>query len=449
MSLRKQFVSCALCAQPAHRHHSGIGILCHISPPANSQPFFFVFCVCDRVAPAMAVTPTKSTPARRPYYLRSEEKGKRKILRAFLDEFWSGKDWAAPPVSPTRWAHELGGVTHVLPIHKREGGAPVVFLLNTPTTILVLKAPSPAMSEFGGEAYAAMLASKLGLLSPATSIFHKTKTEEIASLVAEVQAGKKFKAKAEEDNAQLRSALSSSFPYVFLMELLNGVPLNDVELTELPDTLITELMRQIGQILAFDLWINNTDRLPCNGVWEHNGNFANLMYNRSKQTMMVIDQLTMVLPVKARAEAYCEKVRTFLSAITQEALDQHAGAGVLQNTVNGLESACNVKLLQEDFQALRHGIIEMAVKISSLPDGIISLWRSKDLSDMAKSKAQREDSIRALASGWGKLAVDTDKFLKMVKNTAFRPCCNDMLVAAADPESCLVLKYSPASAELD
>lgn len=397
----------------------------------------------------MAATPTKSAPARRPYYLRSEEKEKRRSLRAFLDEFWSGKDWDTPPIPPDRWAHELCGATHLLPICKREGGTPVVFFLKTPRTILVLKAPSPAMSDFGGEAYAAMLASKLGLLSPATSIFHKTETGEIASLIADVQAGKKFKARAEEDNAQLLSALCSSFPYVFLMELLNGVPLNDVELTGLPDSLITELMREIGQILAFDLWINNTDRLPCKGVWEHDGNFANLMYSRSKRVMMVIDQLTMTLPAKVRAEAYCEKVHAFLSAITQEALAQHMGPGVLQNTVDGLQSACNVELLQEDFQALRHGIIEMVVKISSLPDGIISLWRSKDLSDMAKRKALREDDIRSLSSGWGALAVGTDKFLMMVKDTAFRPCCNDMLVAAADPESSIFLNYFPASAEMD
>lgn len=392
--------------------------------------------------------PTKPKPMRSHYYLRSPEKAARRKEREFLASFWSGKDWEAPAVPEELWAQELCGVTDVIPIYKREGGTPGVFFLNTPHTILVLKAPSPAMSEFGGEAFAAMLASKLGLRSPSTAIYHKRETKEIASLIAEVQAGKTFETKAEEDNAQLRSALSSGVPYVFLMELLNGLPLSDVELTTLPDALITELMRQIGQVLAFDLWINNTDRLPCKGVWEHDGNFANLMYNRSKRAMMVIDQLTMTLPAKARADTYCEKVRAFLSAITREALAQHAEPGVLQNTVEGLQNACNVQLLPEDFQALRHGIIEMAVKISSLPDGIISLWRSKDLSDMAKRKAQREDDIRGLAAGWGKLAVDTDMFLMMVKDAAFRPACNDMLVASADSGSSLFLNYSPASAEV-
>lgn len=351
------------------------------------------------------------------------------------------------PIPPTQWAHELKCATQVLALEKREGGRPVVFLLNTPKTTLVLKAPSPAMSEFGGEAYAAMLATKLGLVSPVTSIFRKTDSEQIASLIAELQAGRKLDAKGESDQAQLLSALTCQYPYVFLMELLDGVPLDDVELTELTDGRISELMMQMGQVLAFDLWINNTDRLPCTGVWEHDGNFANLMYNRSNGSLMAIDQLTSPLPAMARTDDYCEKVRAFLTAVTSEALTTHQKAGILERTVDKLQAACNVQLFPEDLQALRLGIIEMVVKISSLPDGIISLWRAKELSDMAKQMAQREDITRGL--GWGPLAVDTDKFLMLVKDDAFRPCCNAMLLAASDPDSRIFLHFTPSSIKLE
>jgi hypothetical protein len=322
-----------------------------------------------------------------------------------------------------------------------------VFFLNTPKTILVLKAPGVAMSDFGGESHAAMLASQLGLSAPTSSIFHKEETEGIKSFISQIKNGKSFKSPASGDINDLSSALSTPIPYVFLLELVDGVTLQGMEMTELSDDLISgTLMRQIGQVLAFDLWINNTDRLPVANVWMHaTGNFGNLMFNKREEKIMVIDQTTAALPDKSKAKTYVAKVRAFLSTIVEETEKNLPGAGVLKLTVDRLQAACNIKLRPEDFQAMRHGIIEMTVKIASLPDGILPLWRSKRLDALARRKAETEDRIRALSCGWGKLAVDTDAFLTMVKDEAFRPTSNAMLVAAADDKSSLFLDYVPAS----
>lgn len=386
------------------------------------------------------LTPTKAPPV---HNTRSSHNKKKEERESFYTEFWSGKDHTAPDVPPAEWPTELTGATHLLPVDKLGGGHRVVFFINTPKTILVLKAPSVAMSDFGGESHAAMLASQLGLSAPSSSIFHKEETEGVKSFISQIQNGKSLKSPEADDIKGLCSALRTSTPYVFLLELVDGVTLQGMEMTELSDDLITgTLMRQIGQVLAFDLWINNTDRLPVKGVWDHAGNFGNLMYNKREGKIMVIDQTTATIPDKSRAKMYVAKVHVFLSTIVEKNLPE---AGVLELTVDRLQAACNIKLLPEDFQAMRHGIIEMAVKIASLPDGILPLWRSKRLDDMARRKAETEDRIRALGCGWGKLAVNTDVFLTMLKDEAFRPSSNAMLISAADDMSSLCLDYVPAS----
>jgi hypothetical protein len=64
--------------------------------------------------------------------------------------------------------------------------------------------------------------------------------------------------------------------------MLEGLPKHDAE-TLVSATGDHPRLHQLGQLLAFDILINNTDRMPASGIWANEGNARNVLFGFSSR----------------------------------------------------------------------------------------------------------------------------------------------------------------------
>lgn len=64
--------------------------------------------------------------------------------------------------------------------------------------------------------------------------------------------------------------------------MLEGLPKHKAE-TLLSATGDYPRLNQLGQLLAFDILINNTDRMPASDIWANEGNARNVLFGFSSQ----------------------------------------------------------------------------------------------------------------------------------------------------------------------
>jgi len=67
-----------------------------------------------------------------------------------------------------------------------------------------------------------------------------------------------------------------------------------------------QLFEELGQLIAFDVLLNNFDRVPA--IWQNNGNLANVMIS-SDNTVVGIDQQVNAISDEMGREAYMARVR--------------------------------------------------------------------------------------------------------------------------------------------
>lgn len=62
-----------------------------------------------------------------------------------------------------------------------------------------------------------------------------------------------------------------------------------------------QTLLHIGMIIAFDLLINNSDRIPVANVWDNEGNFGNLLFTEANCgfSVVAIDQVLVPLKIKS------------------------------------------------------------------------------------------------------------------------------------------------------
>jgi hypothetical protein len=113
-------------------------------------------------------------------------------------------------------------------------------------------------------------------------------------------------------------------PHILIFELVPGVGLDSLP----PQDLAAKLkgsggMRAVGAVCAFDVILNNADRLPL--LWNNNGNVANLMFCESWNQVVAIDQAAFSVPSGAGRDDYlrsvrqlCEELRVSSSTTTAE-----------------------------------------------------------------------------------------------------------------------------------
>ena len=109
---------------------------------------------------------------------------------------------------------------------------------------------------------------------------------------------------------------------------------------------------QLGQLLAFDILVNNTDRMPAGNVWDNEGNSRNLLFgntgggnfdasDRFFGQVVAIDQAVVAMdpsnPIAGkRLTLYLQRIETFLLATC--GIDNASGLG--ESESNAKEVVC-------------------------------------------------------------------------------------------------------------
>jgi len=74
-----------------------------------------------------------------------------------------------------------------------------------------------------------------------------------------------------------------------------------------------ENWREIGNIMAFDVFINNWDRLPL--IWDHQGNIDNIMFSKDGSVKGIDQSVTGIY--EAQKPEYLERVSALLEELTR------------------------------------------------------------------------------------------------------------------------------------
>lgn len=286
-------------------------------------------------------------------------------------------------------------------VERSKGGSQGVYFVATPAGALVVK----GSMGIGAEVFGSVLANRLGLKSPKNRIISMN-TE------AKDDTGEGYTCyqklceldQAQPINRTVHSALFKSFLEV--MEFKRGRALGSLDQDTAEEFLGRatalsakgrERLVALGHILAFDMLIHNTDRLPL--VVENRGNAGNVMFSTAAgadfgEVLSIDNAVACVDPIQhiKLVSAYvqqCSDLLQFLEATPEEA-GPHAkkvSAAIFEHTGFDIDGS---KILPADEEGnkpvlgsveVQKGISEMVKKIDTLTIEELEKMRS-DIASM-------------------------------------------------------------------
>lgn len=221
---------------------------------------------------------------------------------------WRQLPCARVELGVTKWA-AAKGLLHLA------GGSGGVTLLHMPQGVIGVKAlMMNAVSEFCAGRVADFLdipVAKSCVVSMATEEFMHIK-----------QAIRDTPAEIEEHRAIARRSHGRT-EFLALLEFIPGFSLQGMEVHKIlqgmgPDAL-QDFWCKVGRLVAFDVLINNVDRVPL--LWDNEGNTANLMLlpdagNCHKVSVLGIDQAVTAIVGHGPGRAqYLERVKTIAHSV--------------------------------------------------------------------------------------------------------------------------------------
>lgn len=179
-----------------------------------------------------------------------------------------------------------------------QGGSGGVFVLKVPQGAVCLRGAQLSP----GELFAQLLATALAVRTAGLRVVGPHQ-DEIVSIRGGLQS-----ASAEED-AGIKRIFVAYFDSIAVMEYVDGVPMMGMPAHEQLSAARGEspLWTQLGRLMAFDMLINNFDRLPL--VWSNEGNFGNVMLGSRLGPVIGIDQSVNLINHPAGLTAYLQRVR--------------------------------------------------------------------------------------------------------------------------------------------
>merc|ERR1712232_852973 len=230
------------------------------------------------------------------------------------------------------------------------GGSGGVFLLKLPTGAICLKAEN---------------------CSPSMLFAHR-----LASLLGVRTAGVRVVSENHQESNAIRCALDSAIPTVkdhklqvwrarraaamMVMEFIPGCGMIGI-----PAHMYLQKHRKtgalfhgLGRLMAYDLLINNFDRLPL--AWSNDGNLANIMLSSSSVGVVGIDQSVVPITHPEGLRNYCARVRKVCADICggQGASFKAVKEAVYNNTA--------IELSPHELEQLRCGSLEFLKEIAKL-----------------------------------------------------------------------------------
>jgi len=163
----------------------------------------------------------------------------------------------------------------------------------------------------------------------------------------------------------------------------------------------------IGRILAYDVIINNWDRLPL--IWDHAGNLENMLFTTNPEIPVIgIDQSVQSIHQKLHPEnfnKYTNKIIKLLQEITSYSVDEGTAIGNIRNSI---KTQTLYDIGEEGCKLLCKGLLSQIPIICEklTPDVLQSLFNKfeNDVNDLINTMIWGQD----LASKYGITLINLD-----------------------------------------
>jgi len=214
------------------------------------------------------------------------------------------------------------------------------------------------------ELFAQRLAHALGVRVADMRVIDPS-SEEAGSLRLNVKHASP--AAGESDSLPVKSILR--FEFLCVMEFLDGVgmmgmPAHDY-LKKLEGTAEPRPWRELGRLMAFDMLVNNLDRLPL--AWSNEGNLSNIMLGSSVGTVVGIDQGA--APIKHE-----DGLQRFLQRVRQAVREARDGEGkAFGAVVEAIFNNTGMQLAPGEVADMRQGCLDFARELAGSVEGPVGL----------------------------------------------------------------------------
>nr|1CJA_A Chain A, PROTEIN (ACTIN-FRAGMIN KINASE) [Physarum polycephalum]1CJA_B Chain B, PROTEIN (ACTIN-FRAGMIN KINASE) [Physarum polycephalum] len=181
-------------------------------------------------------------------------------------------------------------------IERSEKGTEGLFFVETESGVFIVKRSTNIESE----TFCSLLCMRLGLHAPKVRVVSSNSEEGTNMLECLAAIDKSFRVITTLANQA----------NILLMELVRGITLNKLTTTSAPEVLTKSTMQQLGSLMALDVIVNNSDRLPI--AWTNEGNLDNIMLSERGATVVPID--SKIIPLDA-SHPHGERVRELLRTL--------------------------------------------------------------------------------------------------------------------------------------
>eukprot|EP00929_Paragymnodinium_shiwhaense_P014235 TRINITY_DN122128_c0_g1_i1.p1 TRINITY_DN122128_c0_g1~~TRINITY_DN122128_c0_g1_i1.p1 ORF type:complete len:533 (-),score=85.67 TRINITY_DN122128_c0_g1_i1:427-2025(-) len=231
-------------------------------------------------------------------------------------------------------------------VHWCEGGSGGVTLLRLSSGTVCVKKLAPL------ELLASRLSSALGVRTAQMKavmpgcLEKKAITKAITSLAATVS----------DKNYPMGARRTAGQPAFSLIEFVDGCvmmgyPGHMVLRGEKPHPNLPKLWHELGRLVAFDVLINNYDRLPL--AWSNEGNLGNVMLDSSLSDVVGIDQAVHPIHHEVGLENYKQRVKKCVLALRNGSDD------CLKALTEAVYNNTGATMDKEERAALRSGALEL------------------------------------------------------------------------------------------
>lgn len=217
-----------------------------------------------------------------------------------------------PDLDNIDWASCLG-------VERSDAGSEGVAFVELPgKRAVVVWAPVHVASEMFGN----VLCGKLGVICPNVKLLSRSSDEGRSLFEALVKADEW----RSPEERKIQTMLSGR-PLLLVIEYIQAQELSNIfgrdserwsrtvfglQVADPRGSLNDhgkEVLRALGTFVAFDILINNFDRLPC--VWDNKGNAGNVMFTKSTNDPMSIDNSVCCIPPENEEafDKYMERIR--------------------------------------------------------------------------------------------------------------------------------------------
>jgi len=207
------------------------------------------------------------------------------------------------------------------------GGSGGTFVLRLPNGAICVKSSDSSPEEL----FSQRLATAFGVRTAQMRIVLPADTEIAAVWRALHQAEP-----MEEHHRLKLQILCRTRPFV-VMEYIDGHPMMGVLAHEQLKNIdaSSQFWHELGRLMAFDMLINNFDRMPL--AWSNEGNLGNVMIASSSSFVVGIDQCIRAITHPTGMKNYLDKICRMVALIHTEPMKAYAPVKAAINNNTGIE----------------------------------------------------------------------------------------------------------------